>query len=190
MRRVKTFLTAAFMAASLATAAAAQNANSGATAAAPQRSLYERLGGMEAVTAVVDEFIKVLASDERLNKKLGRSGMNVPRIRLHLIEQICEATGGPCRYTGLSMKQAHKNMGLTEGEFQAGVEDLVKVLDKFNVPAAEKNELLGILGPLKGQIVEVSSQATGTPLPDKFRPARPASAAEIKAGPAMKKKRR
>ena len=191
MRRVKTFLTAACLVGVCATGALAQNTNSGtAMAAAPQKSLYERLGGLEAITAVVDEFVKNLAADERVNKKLAKSGMNVPRVRLHLIEQVCEATGGPCKYTGLSMKTSHKNMGVTEGEFNAGVEDLVKALDKFNVPAREKNELLAILGGLKKDIVEVQGQATGTPLPDKFKPAKPASEAEIKAGPTMKKKNR
>ena len=188
MRRVKTFLTAACLVASLATAAAAQNTNSSTAAAAPQKSLYDRLGGLEAITAVVDEFIKNLAGDERVNKKLAKSGMNVPRIRLHLIEQVCAATGGPCKYTGLDMKKTHKNMGVTEGEWNAVVEDLVKALDKFNVPAAEKNELLGALAAMKGDIVEVNSQATGTPLPDKFKPAKPISEAEVKAGPVMKKK--
>jgi hemoglobin len=157
-------------------------------AAAPQKSLYDRLGGLEAITAVVDEFIKNLAADERVNKKLAKSGMNVPRIRLHLIEQVCEATGGPCKYTGLDMKKTHKNMGVTEGEFNATVEDLVKALDKFNVPAQEKNELLGALAAMKGDIVEVKGDATGTPLPDKFKPAKPAKEEEIKAGPEMKKK--
>lgn len=197
MRSVKTFLLAACLVASLATVAAAQNTNSSTTTttAAPgsrraqlEKTLYHRLGGMIAITAVVDEFIKILAADERLNKKLARSGPNVPRIRLHLIEQVCEATGGPCKYTGDSMKKAHKNMRVTEGEFNAGVEDLVKALDKFNVPAAEKNELLGILGSLKGDIVEVNSQETGTPLPADFKPAKPASEAEIKAGPTIKRR--
>lgn len=189
MRRVKTFLLAACLVAGLATAAAAQNTNASAAAsAAPQKSLYERLGGLEAITAVVDEFIKNLAADERVNKKLARSGMNVPRVRLHLIEQVCAATGGPCKYTGLDMKKTHKNMGVTEGEFTAVVEDLTKALDKFNVPAQEKSELLGALAAMKGDIVEVNSQATGTPLPDKFKPAKPISEAEVKAGPVMKKK--
>lgn len=188
MRRVKTFLAAACLVTGLATVAAAQNASSGTAAAAPQKSLYERLGGLEAITAVVDEFIKNLAADERVNKKLAKSGMNVPRVRLHLIEQVCEATGGPCKYTGLSMKTSHKNMGVTEGEFTAVVEDLTKALDKFNVPAQEKSELLGALAAMKNDIVEVKGDATGTPLPDKFKPAKPISEAEVKAGPVMKKK--
>ena len=188
MRSVKTFLAAACLVGVFATGAAAQNTNPGTAAAPAQKSLYDRLGGLEAITAVVDEFIKNLAADERVNKKLAKSGMNVPRVRLHLIEQVCAATGGPCKYTGLSMKTSHKNMGVTEGEFNAVVEDLVKALDKFNVPAQEKNELLGALAAMKGDIVEVKGDATGTPLPDKFKPAKPISEAEVKAGPVMKKK--
>ena len=192
MRRASTFLTAVCLVCLAAVGAAAQNTNSSTTsgamaAATPQKSLYERLGGMTAITAVVDDFIANLAADERINKKFAKSGMNGPRVRLHLIEQVCEATGGPCKYKGLDMKKAHKNMKVTEGEFNAGVEDLVKSLDKFNVPAAEKGELLAILGSLKGQIVEVKSNETGTPLPAEFKPAKPASEAEIKAGPAMKR---
>ncbi len=189
MRRVKTFLAAACLVCAAAGAADAQNSGPGA-AQGQKKSLYERLGGMEAITAVIDEFIKVLQADERINKKFAKSGMNGPRVRLHLIEQVCEATGGPCKYTGLSMKRAHKNMKVTEGEFNAGVEDLVKVLDKFNVPEAEKSELLAALAALKGDIVEVNSQETGTPLPAEFKPAKPASDAEIKAGPTMKRGRK
>jgi hemoglobin len=110
-------------------------------------------------------------------------------VKLHLVEQVCAATGGPCKYTGLDMKTSHKNMKVTEGEFNALVEDLVAALDKFNVPAAEKNELLGILGPLKSDIVEVNSPDTGAPLPDNFKPAKPLPKAKIDAGPAMKTKK-
>jgi len=87
------------------------------------------------------------------------------------------------------MKKAHKNMKVTEGEFNALVEDLVKTLDKFNVPEAEKNELLGALAPMKADIVEVPGNATGTPLPPDFKPAKPLPAAKIAAGPAKKKGR-
>ena len=142
-----------------------------ASAAAQDKSLYERLGGKDALTAVVDDFVGRAAGDARINMKFAKT--DVPRLKFHLIEQLCAATGGPCKYTGLDMKTAHKNMKVTEGEFNALVEDLVATLDKFNVPAAEKNELLGILGPLKSQIVEVQGDATGTPLPADFKPAPP-----------------
>ena len=141
------------------------------SAAAQEKSLYERLGGEAAISAVIDDFVGRVAADERVNKKFGRS--NVERVKFHLKEQVCAATGGPCKYTGLDMKTAHKHMAVTEGEFGALVEDLVATLDKFNVPEKEKNELLGILGPLKAQIVEVQGGATGTPLPENFKPAPP-----------------
>lgn len=92
------------------------------------------------------------------------------RLTAMLVEQVCSVSGGPCKYTGRSMRQAHKNMGVTEGEFAALVEDLVASLDHFNVPAAEKTELLTALGAMKGDIVEVKSTATGTPLPAAFKP--------------------
>jgi hemoglobin len=136
-----------------------------------EKSLFDRLGGKDALTAVVDEFVARAAADERINKKFAKT--DIPRLKFHLVEQLCAATGGPCKYTGNSMKTAHKNMKVTEGEFNALVEDLVGALDKFNVPEKEKGELLAILGPLKAQIVEVKGDATGTPLPPNFKPAPP-----------------
>jgi len=143
-------------------------------ASAQAQSLYDRLGGKDAITAVVNEFVGIAAADARINKKFGKT--DVPRLKAQLIDQICGATGGPCKYKGLDMKAAHKHMGVTEGEFGALVEDLVKALDKFNVKEKEKSELLGALGPMKGDIVEVKSQDTGTPLPAKFKPAPPLKA--------------
>src|SRR5215831_15054163 len=138
-------------------------------ASAQAQSLYDRLGGKDAIKAVVDEFVGIVAADPRINKKFAKTDIN--RLKFELVEQICQVTGGPCKYTGRDMKTAHKNMGVTEGEFGALVEDLVKALDKLNVKDKEKNELLGKLGPMKSDIVEVKSQETGTPLPDKFKPA-------------------
>jgi hemoglobin len=89
-----------------------------------------------------------------------------------LVDQICAQTGGPCTYTGRSMKEAHANMGITEGEFDALVEDLVTTLKAFNVPDKEQNELLTALGTMKVDIVEVPGPATGTPLPKSFVPAK------------------
>ena len=140
------------------------------TAAAQTKSLFERLGGKEAITAVVEEFAGRVLADARINQKFAKS--DPVRLKAMLVDQICFATGGPCQYTGRDMKTAHLNMGVTAGEFGALVEDLVGALDKFNVPAAEKNELLGLLGPMKSDIVELNSTATGTPLPKKFKPAK------------------
>jgi hemoglobin len=133
------------------------------------RSLYDRLGGKSAITAVVDSFVARVAADARINKKFAHS--NIPRVKTMLVDQICAQTGGPCTYTGRSMKEAHRHMGVTEGEFNALVEDLVASLNQFKVPAREQNELLTALGAMKGDIVEVKSTATGTKLPASFKPA-------------------
>ena len=116
-----------------------------------RRSLYDRLGGKPAITAVVDNFIGNVAADGRINKRF--AGANIPRLKTMLVDQICEASGGPCKYTGQTMPQAHAGMNVTDGEFTALVEDLVKSLDTFKVPAREKNELLSALGGMKSQIV-------------------------------------
>jgi hemoglobin len=116
-----------------------------------QPSLYERLGGKPAITAVIDDFIGNVAADTRINKRFG--GADIPRLKARLVDQVCEASGGPCKYTGASMLDAHKGMNITDAEFGALVEDLVKSLDKFKVPAKEKNELLSALAGMKPDIV-------------------------------------
>jgi hemoglobin len=136
-----------------------------------QKSLYERLGGQPAIEAVVKDFAGTVLADARINKKFARS--NPDRLVKNLIDFVCMATGGPCKYTGLDMKTSHKNMGVTTGEFNALAEDLAKTLDKFKVPETEKNELLAAVSPLNKDIVEKKSDATGTPLPKSFKPAPP-----------------
>src|SRR5262244_2523658 len=115
-----------------------------------QKSLYERLGGKDAITAVVDDFVANVAADNRINKFFAKA--NIPNLKRNLVDQICQATGGPCTYTGKDMKTAHKGMGIKDADFNALVEDLVKSLDKFKVPEKEKGELLTTLGSLKPQI--------------------------------------
>ena len=115
------------------------------------QSLYQRLGGKEAITAVVDDFIGNVAADARINKRFANA--NIPRLKTLLVEQICAASGGPCTYTGRDMTTAHTGMNIQPSEFDALVEDLVKSLDKFKVPEREKGELLGALGGMKPAIV-------------------------------------
>jgi hemoglobin len=116
------------------------------------KSLYERLGGKDAITAVVDDFVSRVAEDKRINGFFAKA--NVPRLKMMLVDQICEATGGPCKYTGRDMKAAHKGMGITNADFDALVGDLVATLDKFKVGEREKQELLAALGPMRKDIVE------------------------------------
>jgi hemoglobin len=134
-----------------------------------ERTLYERLGGLDAITAVVESFRDTVAADDKINLKFART--DLARLRKMLIDQVCEATGGPCEYRGRGMKEAHAGMKVTKGEFNALVEDLVKTLNHFKVPSREQSELLAILGPLKSEIVEVDSDEVGTALPDAFQPA-------------------
>ena len=119
------------------------------------KSLYDRLGGKPAITAVVDDFVGRVAADNRINGKFANT--DIPRFKMLLMEQICQASGGPCTYTGRSMKATHAGMGVSSSDFDALVGDLVATLDKFKVPEREKNELLGALGPMKGDIVEKPS---------------------------------
>ena len=132
-------------------------------------SLYERLGGLDAITAVVDSFVARCARDDRINEKFVRT--DVLRLKTMLVDQVCEATGGPCTYTGRGMLETHDGMEVTAGEFDALVEDLVATLDEFDVPTAEQEELLGLLGPMRDEIVEVESPQTGTPLPETYQAA-------------------
>ena len=132
-------------------------------------SLYERMGGINAITAVVENFRDRVAGDTRINQKFAQTDLG--RLRKMLIDQVCEAAGGPCRYTGRSMKDAHKGMKVTSGEFDALVQDLVATLNQFKVGNKEQDEVLSVLGPLKTDIVEVESGEVGTPLPTTFQPA-------------------
>src|ERR1043166_4088994 len=116
------------------------------------KSLYERLGGKAAITAVVDDFVGRVAADNRINGFFAQA--NIPRLKAMLVDQICEASGGPCKYTGRDMKTTHRGMGITNAAFDALVGDLVATLDKFNVGDREKKELLSVLGPMRSDIVE------------------------------------
>jgi hemoglobin len=121
------------------------------------KTLYERLGGKKSITAVVDEFVGRVAGDARINRYFAadvKDPKKLAKFKKNLVDQICQAGGGPCKYMGKDMKSAHAGMGITSADFAALVEDLVGALDKFKVGDKEKNELLGVLGPMKSDIVE------------------------------------
>ena len=115
------------------------------------KSLYERLGGIDAIKAVVDDFVGNVAADKRINKFFAST--DIYRLKRNLVAQICQGTGGPCTYTGRSMKDAHAGMGVRSSHFNALVGDLGKTLKKFKVPAREQRELVAILAPMKKDIV-------------------------------------
>ena len=96
-------------------------------------------------------------ADARINRYFAAAASDPARLKAFkgkLVDQICQASGGPCTYTGKDMKTAHMRMGISGAEFDGLVEDLVGGLDKFKVGAREKDQLLGALGPMKGDIVE------------------------------------
>jgi hemoglobin len=123
-----------------------------AAGAAEAATLYARLGGQPAIVAVVDDFVGNVAADRRINGFFAKA--NIPRLKARLVAQICAGTGGPCVYDGADMRTAHAGMGIQGRDFNALVQDLVKTLNKFKVPAREQKELLAILGPMKKDIVE------------------------------------
>jgi hemoglobin len=120
-------------------------------------SLYDRLGGVKAITAVVDDFVARAAADKRIGAFFTGADADPKRLaalKQNLVDQVCQATGGPCKYKGKDMKSAHAGMNISNAHFDALVEDLSLTLDKFKVGAKEKGELLGALAPMRADIVE------------------------------------
>jgi hemoglobin len=119
-----------------------------------EKSLYQRLGGYDAIAAVVDDFVPRLVGDPTLAKFFAGHGTESKmRIRQLVVDQICEATGGPCVYIGRTMKASHGGLAITEENWNAAVKHLGASLDKFKVPQKEKDELLGVVSTLKADIV-------------------------------------
>src|SRR5262245_12673674 len=126
----------------------------GGEKASAMPSLYKRLGGREGIALVVGDFTANMAADPRVNERFkGMKPEAVELFKSKLADQICDATGGPCSYFGKDMKSAHQGMKITDAEWNATVENLVKALDKNNVDAKAKQELLAALGPMKPDIV-------------------------------------
>ena len=126
-----------------------------AAAKAEEKSLYQRLGGYDAITAVSDEFIARLATDDQEKRFfIGFSNDSKARIRQHLVDLVCKSTGGPCVYTGRDMKTAHAGAGVTKADWDHSLKIFGEVLNKFTVPEREQQELAALLTPLEKDIVE------------------------------------
>jgi len=128
----------------------------GGNVSEPQaKTLYARLGGYDAIAAVVDDFVGRLVADKRLTKFfVGHSEDSLKKIRMHVIDQLCAAAGGPCNYTGRDMRTSHHGLGISGEDWDAAAKHLVESLDKFKVPRAEQEELLGVVSSLKKDIVD------------------------------------
>jgi len=128
-----------------------------AFAADAKDALYKNLGGKKGITSVVGQFVTNCATDPDIKSFFAadlKDPARLKKFKTNLVNQICEAAGGPCKYTGKSMKAAHAGMGVSSANFNSLVGDLVKALDQFKVKEADKNALLGVLGPMKSDIVE------------------------------------
>jgi len=115
-------------------------------------SLYQRLGGQPAIEHVAGALVDRSSADPRTARTF--EGVNLGRLKQKIAEQLCAATGGPCRYTGDTMKASHAGLGISESEFNAMVEHLLEILHAANVDAREQDELIALLAPMKRDIVE------------------------------------
>jgi len=105
--------------------------------------LYDRIGRMDAIKGIVKDFVE----DQLLKGPLAPrfSAANIPRLEDELARQLCELAGGPCKYTGKPMREAHAGMPITEAEFTGFVDAFAKSLAKFKVEAVEQRELLALV---------------------------------------------
>lgn len=119
------------------------------------KTLYQRLGGYDAIAAVSDDFLDRLGKSKNLSRfVVGLSLDSKKKLRQHLVDFLCNATGGPCLYLGRDMKTVHTGLAITEADWKESVDSLTGTLDKFKVPAKEKEEVLAAVSSLKKDIVE------------------------------------
>jgi len=139
----------------------AQQSHSEATSI--QKSLYERLGGVYAIAAVIDDLIDRVMDNPRLNAnpKVDEAHHRVSRagFKYLVTEMVCGATGGPQQYTGRSMRDSHVHLDITEDEWQVFLADLQACLDHFAVPKAEQGEIFALVDSTKSDIVLPTSPA-------------------------------
>jgi len=135
------------------------------------KSLYDRLGGLDAINALTESWVARVGGDDRANGKFART--DIPRLMKEVADQLCEAAGGPCACTGRSMRATHAGMKTTAGEFDVVMQHLGAALDGLHIPKPEQDELAELLRPMREDIVEVESPETGTPLPDSYQAAPP-----------------
>lgn len=121
--------------------------------ASPEKSLYEQLGGKESIRKVMDDFVVRLKADPRIGDKFAAT--NAERLASQLTDQVCEATGGPCKYVGLDMKAAHAGMTITKAHFNALVEVLQTSMNAHSVPFDVQLEVLSMLAPMHRDVITV-----------------------------------
>ncbi len=124
-----------------------------------QRTLYKRLGGYDAIAAIIADLFQLLKEDERFRRfGLGRSLDSKARVQQLTVEQICSLAGGPCIYLGRDMKTSHRGLGIMEEEWKANLELTAKVLERHAVGKQEQREFLELFERYRGEIVEEAAK--------------------------------
>ena len=113
--------------------------------------LYERIGAQDGIATVVDGFLGKVGADDRVNGRFADTDM--PKLRGLLIEQVCEATGGPCKYSGKNMLDAHKGMNITEGEFGIIAAHFAAAMSDAGVSVEDNGTIMGVLAGMYDDIV-------------------------------------
>ena len=126
-------------------------AASSVTLSAETKSLYDKIGGTEGITTVVEVFLANVGADDRINSRFANTDLD--NLKMLLIEQVCEATGGPCTYSGKTMLDAHRGMDITEEEFGALAEQMSKAMLSSGVGQEEHDTIMGVLGGMHDDIV-------------------------------------
>ncbi len=116
------------------------------------QSLYQQLGEQQGIETIVEEMLYRVGGDERIAHHF--DGVDIMRVHKLISEQVCDLSGGPCDYSGEDMKTSHRNMGVDNADFNALVEHLIAAMEKEDVPVSAQNQLLGVLAPMHGDIVE------------------------------------
>jgi hemoglobin len=118
---------------------------------AQENSMYHQLGGKDAIKIVVDDFVGIVARDNRINYQFASA--DIVHLKAMLVDQVCMATGGPCEYKGGDMKSVHADMNISNAEFNALAECLYSALEMHNVPYSMQNKLVAMLAPMQRDIV-------------------------------------
>jgi hemoglobin len=127
--------------------------------AAPPKSLYERLGGGDAIKSIVEKLVENVTQDPAVSKAFKKTtGPKLDAFKKELVDQLCEVAGGPCAYKGADMKSAHKGMKITEAQFDAMINDTKLAMAELKIDEAEQTELIDKLLPMKDDIVEVHAK--------------------------------
>lgn len=121
----------------------------------PAKTLYERLGRYDGIATIVDEFLGRLRADPMFARfGGGRSLDSTQRGREFLVSQMCELSGGPCKYFGRDMKAAHSGLGITGAEWEACMRHTADAIDHLKVGAREKDEFLALFERYRAEIVQ------------------------------------